>query len=305
MTVDEMEETLSRLGIESYNVRGDEIQALCPAHLERTGKDDRNPSWFINADTGAHICFSCGWKGNLYGLISYVTKTDYEDATKWLGSAEGLTKRFERITRERKPIDDFVVVSESMLKAFTSPPPEALAVRGLTHTAANKYELLWDAANKNWIIPIRSIVDGSLMGWQEKGFDRRYFSNRPTGIKKSESLFGFEQVFGKELIVVESPLDVVRLASIGITYGVATYGSKVSQAQFNAIRSADRVIFAMDNDESGRESSKSLLYMCKQMGVECWFFHYGDIDVKDVGAMSKDEVLNGLHKATHMIRGIK
>jgi hypothetical protein len=59
----------------------------------------------------------------------------------------------------------------------------------------------------------------------------------------------------------------------------------------------------MDNDEAGRSSSKELLRMCQELGVECWFFHYGDIDVKDIGGMSKAEVLEGLSKAKHLIRG--
>ena len=104
---------------------------------------------------------------------------------------------------------------------------------------------------------------------------------------------------------MESPLDVVRLSSVGVEDAVAVFGAKVSHAQFNIIRGAERIIFAMDNDEAGRVSSESLLYMSKEMGVECWFFHYGDIDVKDVGAMSKTEIVDGINKATHMIRGIK
>ena len=57
MTIEEMEDTLERLGIEVVSTRGSEIQGYCPAHVERTGHEDRNPSWWINSDTGAHICF--------------------------------------------------------------------------------------------------------------------------------------------------------------------------------------------------------------------------------------------------------
>jgi DNA primase len=106
------------------------------------------------------------------------------------------------------------------------------------------------------------------------------------------------------MIVVESPLDVVRLSSIGIDGGVATYGAIVSAAQFNLIRGADRIIFAMDNDDAGKASSQSLLEMCKQMGVECWFFNYSGIDLKDVGGMSRSEVLTGLSTARHQLRGV-
>jgi DNA primase len=304
MTVEEMEDTLSRLGIDVYNVRGDEIQALCPAHLERTGKTDNNPSWYINSDTGAHICFSCGWKGNVYGLISYVTKTDYDEAGKWLGSTDGLATRFERIVREPKPIAEITTFTESMLKAFTPPPVLALQARGLTASAAEKYELLWDARQKNWIIPIRNSQTNKLIGWQEKGFDHRYFNNKPTGVKKSKSLFGYQHVdfHHGTTILVESPLDVVRLASLGFC-GVAAYGAIVSHAQFNLIRSSPNLIFALDNDEAGRKSSKALLAMAKAMHVEARFFNYSETNMKDVGGMSFGEVEWGINNARHMIRG--
>lgn len=304
MTVDEMEDTLARLKIEPTSIRGAEIQALCPAHLERTGKEDHNPSWYINADTGAHICFSCGWKGSLYSLISYVEKIEYEKADEWLGSSSGLTNRLERITKTKPKIEEPTRITESMLSAFTPVPVEALKVRGLLPACAEAYGVKWDARNKNWIIPIREPLTNKLLGWQEKGFDHRYFNNKPTGVKKSDTVFGFNELKDDWAIVVESPLDVVRLASLGYP-GVAVYGASVSKAQFNIIRGLNKVIFAMDDDEAGRNSSLELLHLCMQLGLEAWFFNYSKTDMKDVGAMSKDEIEWGLNNARHLIRGAK
>jgi DNA primase len=307
MTVEEMTETLSRLGIEVLDTRGDEINGYCYAHKERTGHVDNNPSWWINADSGAFICFSCGWKGNLYKLIGYVTGIDYKDVNDWVGSAASMVARFNRLNKETKPvIEDPVTVTESMLSAFTDVPEEALKSRGLTAFSAKYYGLAWDARNKNWIIPIRDPLSNKLLGWQEKGYDRRYFNNRPAKVKKSGSLFGYEQYGGGDMIVVESPLDVVRLASIGFNgRGVATYGAIISHEQFNLIRGADRIIFALDNDEAGRANSLAMLKLAQDMGVECWFFNYGKIDVKDIGGMSLAEVEEGLQNARHSVKGEK
>jgi DNA primase len=306
MTVEEMTDTLARLGVEVIDSRGDELNGYCSAHEERTGHVDHNPSWWINADSGAFICFSCGWKGNLYTLIGYVTGIDYDKVNEWIGSPASMVSRFNRLSQEKKPvIEDVTHVTESMLSAFVNPPEHALQSRGLTSNAAFSYGLLWDERQSNWIIPIRDPNSEVLLGWQEKGYTRRYFNNRPSKVKKSQSLYGYRQYVGGDMIVVESPLDVVRLASIGIFSGVATYGAIVSQAQFNIIRGADRIIFAMDNDEAGRKSSMELLRLCQEFGVECWFFNYSGIDVKDVGGMSKAEVLQGLQKAKHLIRGEK
>ena len=301
MTVEEMQDALTRLGVEFYSNRGDEIQAECPAHEERTGHKDRNPSFYINADSGAFICFSCGWKGSLYTLINY--KQGDVDARSWLDSEQGLAARFSRATREQPKIQEQTYITESMLSAFTEPPADALRSRGLTSDAARDYGLVWDRHNKNWIIPIRESSTSKLLGWQEKGYDRRYFRNYPTGIQKSHSLFGYDKYTSGAMIVVESPLDVIRLASIGIFGGVATYGALVSSHQFNLIRGADRIVLAMDNDEAGHKSNMSLYNMCKDMEKEAWFFNYNALDVKDIGGMSLDEVRFGLDNAKHISRG--
>ena len=97
---------------------------------------------------------------------------------------------------------------------------------------------------------------------------------------------------------------MVRLASLGFQ-GVATYGASITRNQFNIIRGMDRIIFAMDNDDAGRASAKSIVYMCNEALTEAWFFNYDGIDVKDVGAMSLDEIKSGVDKARHITRGDK
>lgn len=306
MTVDEMQDTLARLGMEVINVRGDEIQSYCPAHKERTGREDRNPSFWINSDTGAFICFSCQFKGNTYTLLNYVGGVDFEKAKEWFESPEILTSRFNRLLEgPKKVIEEPSIITESMLAAFVDPPQEALESRGLSLQAARAYELCWDARNENWIIPIRDAKTEKLLGWQEKGYSRRYFNNTPAKMKKSNSLFGYKQYPGGDMIVVESPLDVVRLASIGIPGGVATYGALISISQLMYIRGADRIIFALDNDDAGQASSKDMLKACREYNMEAWFFSYAHTDMKDIGGMSRDEVRLGISNARHSINGLK
>ena len=295
MTIEEMEATLADLGIKIIGARGWEVQGECPAHEERTGHPDRNPSWYINADSGAHICFSCGFKGNLYSLVAYVRGVPLDQATDWANTNLNLVARLMRLTEPEKVQEEEVVrVTESMLGAFVDAPREA----------TNHYGIRWDRHRGNWIIPVRHVY-GSLLGWQEKGFSTRYFNNHPKGMKKGKALFGYQQYSSGDMIVVESPLDVVRLASIGITGGVATFGCSISIEQLSAIRGADRIIFAFDNDEAGRVASRDMLNRCRELKAEAWFFNYAGIDVKDAGAMSRSEVVLGLQNAQHMIRGEK
>jgi len=303
MTVEEMTSALENLGLTVIGTRGWEVQASCPGHVERTGHEDRNPSWYINADTGAHICFSCGFKGNFYSLLSYMGGEGFYDEE----TAHESMRLLARLTRvlegpKARPQEEVVKVTESMLSAFVEPPIEALHARGITVEAAKKYQILWDRHHNNWIIPVRD-PKGTLLGWQIKGYKTRYFNNYPKGMKKGLSIFGIDQYSGGDLIVVESPLDVLRLESVGVSGGVATFGCQITTEQLNVIRGGDRVIFALDNDESGKAASRDMLKRCKELNLEAWFFKYGDIDIKDVGGMSKDEILSGLQNAKHMIHG--
>jgi hypothetical protein len=304
MTVEEMEDLLDRLGIEIVSITGDEIKGHCPAHLERKGKVDSNPSWSINADTGAHNCFSCHFKGGVQTLVSYVQGFDSDMATQWVNSGErNLSKAFQRLITPAPLPKRTELITESMLSAFVSPPDYALKSRGLTGVAAEYYSILWNDKNNSWILPLRDPFTNKLIGWQEKWFKERRFNNFPPKVSKSSCLFGYERYSGFEMVVVESPLDVARLASVGILGGVSTCGSGISKEQINLIRSADRVVFAMDNDEAGISSSAILLEYSRTMGFECWFFNYEKTDMKDIGGMSKSEIMFGLNNARHSIHG--
>lgn len=309
MRLEDMERVLTRLDIEPINIRGSEILALCPGHKEITGKEDRNPSWWINAETGAHICFSCGFKGNLWSLIATVQGLkdangflDYADAKDWLYlSFDNLSLDSHDDEQEEESIFKEVTgITESRLALFTLPPDYALAARGFTAEAADKHQLLWDREHSNWITVIRDPYLNKLLGWQEKGFSRRYFRNYPQGVEKSTTLFGLNQYRGGRMIVVESPLDVVRLESVGVSGGVATYGSMVSKTQIELIKEADEIVFAFDNDESGINASKRML----EQPIEAWYFNYSHTDMKDVGAMSRSEILTGLDTAKHSVNGL-
>lgn len=306
MTIDAMESTLKDLGIKIVGLRNSEIQANCPAHLERTGHEDANPSWFINTDSGAHICFSCGFKGNLYSLISYLKGVPLDQATDWATTNLDLVSRMTKLLEPTVKVsaEKLTNITESMLSAYTDVPDSILLSRGLSPTAAKLYGVKYDPRKNCWIIPVRD-ANNNLLGWQEKGVLNRYFNNYPKGIKKGHALFGFKEYKGGDMIVVESPLDVVRLASVGVQGGVATFGCGVTADQLRLIKGADRVTFALDNDEAGKVACKDLLQKCMVLRIEAWFFDYSNIKQKDVGDMSRSEIMIGLENAKHMIKGEK
>jgi DNA primase len=314
----DVEKVLLRLGVDGLQ-RNDEISALCPMHLERVGRQDNKPSWSINTETGVHHCFSCGYKGILLGLVADVLefrtqwgRPDYEAAKAWLQQEievdfEELAKQLEKMRDAYVAPPRLVEMSEARLAVFDEVPDWALHERHLTQAASLHHGLKWDTKQNSWIIPIRNAKNAKLMGWQEKGQTNRTFRNRPAGIQKSLTLFGLNVLLGRTMVVVESPLDVVRITSSGLAYdAVATYGASISSAQFELFRGADKLIFALDNpnlDAAGEKASKEMFARCKEEGMECSFFNYTSSGIKDVGEMNNDEISYGLENAVHYVFG--
>lgn len=314
---------LERLGYD-YSERGAEANGLCPMHYARTGKEDHSPSWWINLETGMHICFSCGYKGNLLQLVCDVNefytkglddnyRYDYNAAIAWIGSnaeipiskmqeiLDNLPNRFEAIPGP-------VPMSEARLAIFVPPTPEALASRNLTAEAAAKYGILWDDKNKNWILPLREPHFNKLMGWQEKGTVKRTFMNRPPGMPRSKTLFGIENQSESLVIVVESPLDCARIASAGVEGAVAVCGSNVSEEQVKLLRYSDRIIAAFDNpkfDAAGKKASAELSKLSLKYGLNLSFFNYGDSGKKDPGDLTNEEIVWGIENAKTSLIGEK
>ena len=303
----DVEKVLLSLDVPLVAQRGVEVQGLCPMHKKRTGKDDHNPSWWINSETGAHICFSCGYKGNIYTLVADVKGMDYYDAKDWINSNEefpldSLLKRIKELPQYISA-EEPIGMSEARLAVFTEPPENELRKRFINAESTKHHGVLWDTTNKAWILPIRDPNDYSLWGWQEKGSTGRFFRNQPQGVKKSKTVFGVEVMSDEFLIVVESPLDVVRLSSAGIEGAISTYGAIISEEQAKIMRRAHRVIAALDKDEAGRVANEQMRGYARKYGLDLSYFNYTGIDVKDPGDMTEAEIYRGIETARHMVQG--
>jgi len=312
---------LEALGIE-YDERGHEANALCPAHLARTGKADNSPSWWINIETGQHLCFSCGYKGNLAQLVCDVNefyiegwdkrfRYDYDTAQQWLAQIhsipiEQLLEMVKAIPNRLEAYPKPLEMSEARLAVFVEPPTEALAARDLTEESAQAYGVLWDEAKKMWILPLREPHFNRLMGWQEKGTVDRTFRNRPAGLQRAKTLFGVDVQDDNLVIIVESPLDCLRIHSAGQVGALATCGTTLSEEQIKLIRRSDKVICAFDNpevDKAGKKASDEMRKFARKYGINLFFFNYGGSNKKDPGEMTDEEILWGIANAKSSILG--
>ena len=311
-----VETILEQLGISVESENGNELLAHCPGHKERTGREDAHPSWWINSATGAHICFSCGFKGHLPYLVATVRGVknsfgllDFDAARRWVeefgGVASGVA--FYQIAGDRYLAPVLRTgLPEYQLAMFQEPPTWALNERHISADAAAHYGVLWDPEEENWITPIRDVYNSVLLGWQAKGQKTRFFRNRPSGVQKSTTVFGADRYVGGNMVLVESPLDAVRLLTVGITGAVSTFGANVSEEQYHLLRRADTLIVAMDNpriDQAGKKAVEEFLSATRRLRFDCKFFNYTGIDVKDVGEMSHEQIHRGISTAKHSVYG--
>jgi hypothetical protein len=294
----DVESTLDALGI-TGNVYGDELTAACPMHLQRTGREDAHPSWSVNVITGLFNCFSCGYKGSIITLIADIKGVDF-DTAKTLTIKPDLVTSLARVPGADIYVPRPAIMSETRLAGFNEPPKWARHRRQLSAAACDLYGVKWDYRNELWITPIRDPYHGHLMGWQEKSETERVFRNYPTNVKKSRSLFGYDVFTGGRLIVVESPLDAVRLASAGVTGAVSTYGAHLSLAQIALMSAAEETIFALDNpfiDPAGKRAALFMLSASKGILRNVRFFDYSQTTAKDPGDMTLTEIEHGIKNA--------
>jgi hypothetical protein len=106
----DVEKILLNLDVSLTAQRSDEVQGYCPMHEKRTGKEDHNPSWWINTNTGAHICFSCGYKGNIYTLVADIKGIDYFDAKDYIN--EGAEIPLDSLMKRIKELPQYVAADE-------------------------------------------------------------------------------------------------------------------------------------------------------------------------------------------------
>jgi len=281
---------LEELGIDVVRIIHEEAWAICPGHFERVGKHNTRPNkWSVNIETGQHSCFACGFSGSFVYLVQEVKGYDRSDAEQWVRNRGGV-QRLRRILADSKGRTSDLerdagvpAWNEARLALFNAPPHSALDGRRVSSGAVTHYGVLWDSERDNWILPIRDPDTGALWGYQEKGAG--WFCNKPARVPKGDTLFGIETLNGSTAVLLESPLDCLRLHTAGIGGGVSSFGVGVTERQLDLLFDrAEIVIFALDNDEVGLAKMWELRQRYLKSGKRIKFADYSHIPwAKDLG----------------------
>lgn len=279
----DVEAVLDELGVENVRAGDKEITASCPMHPRLLGRPDRHASWSINRFTGAHNCFSCGWKGGLATLYRDLTGDVPDDVDMEIRRASAAAS-LEVVEHRSEQADDW-----DFPEWLGPVPDKLLALRYLDPCSALAYDLRWDPKDRVWVLPIHD-ERGRVVGAQYKQVGS--VITGPTGLAKGQHLFGLWAMRQhRQVALVESPLDAVRLHSVGVP-AVASLGAWVSQDQCRLLsRHFSLVVMALDNDQTGRDAAARTTDRLRQMGCPVFPFCYDGLPGKDPGDVEDDDLL--------------
>lgn len=261
-TVDHLE----KRGIKISSVRGDEVIAHCPFHI------DAHPSFAANLRKGVFICFACGERGTFRKLgVDQVPKVHWGDFSKLLKTEE-VGMIFE-LPRGFKEIDG---------KEKESVYLQYLKSRQIDGTAIKRFNIGFCESgiyHDRVVIPFetgfvaRTIFDGfrGMLIYGKK--HQRYLY--PLGLPTSKLLFNFNPT-NKYLLLVEGVFDALRLATFGYP-ATAILGCQLHSIQLErlCLSEAENVFVCFDGDEAGRYGAK---IACQQLSK---FFKVYQINLPD------------------------
>jgi len=235
---------------------GNQVDVSCPFH------DDERPSLSINIEEKVWICQAGCGMGSLHILISRLKEMPWAElkSNYQLGVSKHIDKTppenyvIERSTR-REPLDkDHWIITErkfdrnQLINKWGVQQLAKGAGTGRTRDRT-KATLSFPVTNK-----------GEIVGYQYRNVDNDVKWYNSTGFKKSQHLFGIDQLtkekkdyHGPTLMVVEGLLDVIPLNQAGFD-AVAVMGSTISDTQLDLILGISEIreiCLAFDADEAG------------------------------------------------------
>jgi DNA primase len=279
----DLRDVLDAAGVQGLRETRKEIVGRCPGHVQRTGREDHRPSWSVNKVTYLHFCFSCGYKGTLSQLLTDLTGSTPVDLVDELKRQSFLSRIAVR--EQPEEILEPVISEWAITNILSDVPRRLLELRYLIRSAIDRYRVRWNRDTRQWVMPLWD-AQGNLLGAQYR--QSGSVLTMPPGMAKSQTLFGYHEVKeGDYTVLVESPLDAVRLAGLGIP-AVASLGAWVSREQVQLMaRCFAYVVIALDNDAAGREGTEVATKMFKRAGCAAILWRYDGLTDED-GAPAKD-----------------
>ena len=280
-----------------YRERYQYVTAACPIH-----NGDREDAWSWHLDKEVWQCFSRGchdrFNKDVFGLVMGVLDCSFPDACKFVESvvesagvdideATHLHTNKQFVKRAKK---ETIVYAESALDKLLY--HSYLEGRGYPRGLIESYHIGvtsegYKQMSNRLIIPVRNLYS-QIVGftgrtlfpnWKDKKIPKWVHSK---GFVGGENLFNIDRAVThiketQQSILVEGPLDVLRLEHAGIHNSVAIFGRRLHNGQIALLAKcgAQNLIVALDADTAGRSGAESAFNTAKA------FFNVSIVDLKD------------------------
>ena len=264
MDANDLHNLLIDLGISQIRQRGNNFQALCPFH------DEKTPSWGISmSEPHLYGCFGCQAKGSVLSLLLRIGKWSYSRACKFLKIRETPDDRLSDLNAKKtKAIVGEVDRSCLYPYALERRARRYLYRRGISLRIALEARLCY-------IPDIDRIVFPWYKGKRLEAVTGRTLSTDPVEIDeigKLIPLFGTTKAHSiylparriipqKPLILVEGEIDALKVLQAGYLNVAALGHGLLTKGQILAIRNspAEEVICFLDNDDAGERIRESVV----------------------------------------------
>jgi hypothetical protein len=231
---------------------------------------DANPSAACNLDKKVYICYQW-WGGDLFHLIAKMEgKGSLAEIvpllspflTGTVASADKVKAELDKIFA--KPAAYSMELPRYADRVLEPWLRESLywASRGISPETIADFKLGFDPNENRVVFP--HFFDGALVGWQKRitPETRPAFPKyrNSVGFPKSETLYNYDRAKNySKVIVVESPMSVVRAHTLGFPNVVATFGAKITPHQIDLLRRWRDIYVWFDADPAGYGGEQKLV----------------------------------------------
>ncbi|MFD9628605.1 toprim domain-containing protein [Peribacillus muralis] len=284
--------------------KGDEFVCCSPF------RDEQNPSFSINLETGLWIDFGSSedyWKkGNLVKLLAWLEDFTTEEAEEMLLDAYGIilddSDDRDLIINIQKDIEEEPkTFSREELSPYLFRNKTYLAKRGISDEVMKQFIVGYDKEKEAVAFFWMDWRTGKVINVKLRSTKSKVFFYIDGGQQIRNHLFGLYQVIKgghKEIAVVESEIDCLYLWSLGVP-AVALGSSNFSDEQRRKLllSGVETIILATDNDKAGFRIKKQMeRQLIGQVRLkELYLPPYA----KDVNDLVPQELLNYLEHAEY------
>jgi len=269
MSPNDLENVLRKIGLKKVTDRNSDIMACCP----NPNHHDNNPSWGVSkSEPHLHGCFSCGYKGTLFNLLTDIGGYSIEQAAALCDIRVGYKGEYRKLPtfstgsenkKELSPLE------KSVLYPFTfddNVVDYMVNKRGIELTTCMKTGLLYDRMQRRIIFPW--FWGELLTGVTGRAIDDNPYKMLPYNETKKGGTFYLPSRnlrSDKPLVLVEGEIDALKVYQAGFTNVAAIGFGRFTDTHKNLLIDSgvyDIVCF-FDADPTGHHLTK---FVSKRMG---------------------------------------